>query len=204
MERLTRQIDFLLACDGLKRVVRQNQLHDGSRNENSAEHSWHLALMAFTLAEYAPPSTNAARVVELLVVHDLVEVYAGDAYFELPSAELAAHAVKEAQAADRLFGLLPADQARHFRACWDEFEARTTPEARFARALDALHPLLLTWGPGGWGSTYPELTPERVLRRKRETLGEFPELWALVERTVAEAVAAGIMPRNETANPSPG
>ena len=194
MDRLQAQIAFLLTCDRLKSVTRQNRLHDGSRDENSAEHSWHLALMALTLAEYAPQGTDLAHVVRLLVTHDLVEVYAGDAYFELPDAEMALHTLKERQAAVSLFGQLPAEQGEEFLACWEEFEARQTLEARFAKALDALQPLLLTWGAGGKGSTYLDLTAERILRRKHLYIGEFPALWGLVERTVAEAVAAGIMP----------
>lgn len=201
MDRLRAQIAFLLTCDRLKSVTRQNRLHDGSRDENAAEHSWHLALMALTLAEYAAPDTNMGRVVELLVIHDLVEVYAGDAYFELPGEALAAHALKEAEAADRLFALLPSGQQRHFRGLWDEFEARQTPEARFACALDALHPLLMTWGPGGKGSAYLDLTAQRVLARKREVLGEFPQLWALVEQTLAEAVNTGILTQDGATDP---
>jgi putative hydrolases of HD superfamily len=194
MKRLQAQTDFLLTCDRLKSVTRQNRLHDGSRDENSAEHSWHLALMALTLGEYAPADTDLSHVVRLLVTHDLVEIYAGDAYFELPDAEMALHTLKERQAAVKLFAQLPPEQGAAFMAWWEEFEARQTPEARFAKALDALQPMLMTWGTGGKGSTYLDLTAERVLRRKHPYIAEFPALWELVERTVAEAVAAGIMP----------
>ena len=197
MNRLSSQTEFLLICDRLKTVTRQNRLHDGSRDENSAEHSWHLALMALTLGEYAAPGTDLAQVTRLLVTHDLVEVYAGDAYFELPDEQMAAYRVKERQAASRLFGQLPEDQQALFTALWEEFEARQTPEARFAKALDALHPLLLTWGKGGKGTRYLELTAERVLRRKYLDIGAFPALWELVEQTVAEAVAAEIMPEDQ-------
>ena len=201
MNRLQAQIEFLLTCDRLKSVTRQNRLHDGSRDENSAEHSWHLALMALTLGEYALEVTDMAHVVRLLVTHDLVEVYAGDAYFELPDAEMALHTLKEQQAAVRLFAELPAEQGTVFMAWWQEFEARQTLEARFAKALDALQPMLLTWGAGGKGSTYLDLTAERILRRKHLYIGEFPALWGLVERTVAEAVAAGIIPTEQIGMP---
>lgn len=202
MDRLRAQIDFLLTCDRLKAVTRQNRLYDGSRDENSAEHSWHLALMALTLVEYAPAGTDMAHVVRLLVTHDLVEVYAGDAYFELPDPEMALHTLQEQQAAVRLFAQLPAVQGAAFMAWWEEFEARQTPEARFAKALDSLQPLLLTWGTGGVGSTRLDLPAERVLRRKHLYISEYPALWELVEQTVAEAVAAGILPTEKAASPA--
>ena len=118
--------------------------------------------------------------VRLLVTHDLLEIYAGDAYFELPDAEMALHTVKERQAAVKLFRQLPAEQGAAFMVWWEEFEARQTLEARFAKALDALQPLLLTWGVGGKGSTYLDLTAARVLKRRHLYIGEFPALWRLV------------------------
>ncbi len=127
-------------------MARTTLLHDASRPENSAEHSWHLALMALTLAEYAPPEAEIGHVVRLLIVHDLVEVFAGDTHFDQSEAELEQQHLREAAAASQLFGLLPEEQGRSFQLLWQEFEARTTPAARFARALDALQPVLLTWG----------------------------------------------------------
>ncbi|MEU0488785.1 HD domain-containing protein [Nocardiopsis changdeensis] len=143
-ERLNAQLRFLLEVDKLKRILRQNLLVDGSRRENSAEHSWHLALTARTFAEYAPEGTDIDRVVEMLVLHDIVEIDAGDTFlFDQVNSQTQAE--RERAAADRIFPLLPEDQAEAARALWEEFEARVTPEARFARAVDRLSPMLANW-----------------------------------------------------------
>ncbi|WP_415786244.1 HD domain-containing protein [Deinococcus saxicola] len=195
MFRLEAQVEFLLTCDRLKAVTRTTLLHSGERAENSAEHSWHLALMALTLGEYALPGTNLSRVVELLILHDLVEVHAGDVHFDQSEAGQEQQARREAEAAAWLFGQLPPDQRDIFGAAWQEFEARQSPEARFARALHTLLPMLLTWGPGAVGSAaHPELTFQRVQALKQPALAEFPELWELVRQTAARAVTEGIMP----------
>ncbi|WP_240738274.1 HD domain-containing protein [Deinococcus fonticola] len=201
--RLARQIQFLTACDALRLVERTTFLHDHSRAENSAEHSWHLALMALLLADEAPPGTVISRVVALLVTHDLVEIYAGDTHFDTTDANLAAQAVNEAQAAQQLFGLLPADQTEFFLSLWHEFEAQEKSEARFARALDALQPMLLTWGWGGVGctETYPDLTVERLLKLKESRLREFPALWMLAQQVMWEAVEAGTLLPGKVSKP---
>ena len=199
LPRLYAQINFLQTCDRLKTVQRTTFLHDDSRSENSAEHSWHLGLMALTLGEYAPEGTNVGHVVQLLLVHDLVEIGSGDLHFAADQAALEGQSKAEAQAAQVLFALLPSDQQPVFQALWEEFEAQQTSDARFARALDALHPILLTWAGGGVGCAgrAPELTAERVLCLKGPRLRAFPALWGLAQRTVAEAVAAGIMPTEQ-------
>ena len=140
-ERLAQQIAFLVEADKLKSVIRRTPLVDLSRLENSAEHSWHLVLVIMVMREYGPPAIDWMRVLEMVAVHDLVEIDAGDvsAY---DVAALAAKAVREQAAADRVFGLLPPDQQQHFRRLWDEFEAHLTPEARFANAVDRLQPLI--------------------------------------------------------------
>ncbi|MHA0034975.1 HD domain-containing protein [Deinococcus sp. PESE-13] len=193
--RLSAQLDFLLTCDRLKTVLRTTRLHDGSRLENSAEHSWHLALLALTLAEYAPAGTDVGRVVRLLLVHDLVEIGAGDLSFDAPAEAQAAQQEAEARAAAELFGLLPTDQAAEFLGLWQEFEARQTTEVRFARALDALQPMLLTWGPAAQGcaASHPELTRSRVLGLKEKHLREFPELWAAAQEVLEQAQARGVL-----------
>lgn len=195
MTRLDAQLSFLLACDGLKQVQRTTFLHDGSRAENSAEHSWHLTLMALTLGEYAPTGTDLNRVVKLLVVHDLIEIGAGDLHFDSAPEAHAAQKIREQAAADHLFSLLPADQAREFLALWHEYEAQDTLEARFAKALDALQPMLQTWGRGGVGCTnrYPELTQERLLKLKEPRLKEFPALWQAAQQVLQEAVQCGTL-----------
>lgn len=137
--RLDRQMAFLIEVDRLKSVIRANRLCDGARYENTAEHSWHLALYALTLSEHAPDEIDANRVIAMLLLHDIVEIDAGD----MPvfgDVDEAAKAAEEARAADRIFGLLPPDQGAQFRALWDEFEAGETREARFAKSLDRFQP----------------------------------------------------------------
>lgn len=203
MERLQSQIEFLLICDRLKSVARTTYLHDASRPENSAEHSWHLTLMALTLEEYAPAGTMVSHAVNMLIVHDLVEIYAGDTYFGADQTTLERQHAQEERAALALFSSLPSGQGETFRALWDEFEAHHSPSALYARALDALQPLLLTWGEGGQGCSErgPDLTARRILRLKEASLYPVPALWELAQRLVRAAVAAGIMPTEQAALP---
>jgi putative hydrolase of HD superfamily len=146
---LGRQIRFLREADQLKGVLRQSSILDGSRKENSAEHSWHLALMAQVLGGCAPPGTDLNRVTAMLLIHDLVEIDAGDLFVYADATAQAEQDAAEHAAADRIFALLPPDQGRELRALWDEFEERRTPEARFARALDRLQPVLANYYLGG-------------------------------------------------------
>ena len=177
--RLARQIAFLVEADKLKSILRRTPLADGSRPENSAEHSWHLVLAAMTLTEYAPADLNIARVFELLAVHDLVEIDAGDT-FAYDAAAYETKAAREIAAAERIFGLLPPDQAGYFRACWDEFEAHQTVEAKYANALDRFQALLqnVTSGGGSWRSY--SVTRADVLKRMAPVERELPELWQFV------------------------
>ena len=146
--RLGAQLRFFLETDRLKDVLRQTRLAGGGRRENSAEHSWHLAILALVLAEHAPSALDSTRVLRMLLVHDIVEVDAGDTFIYDHEGQ-AGKLERERVAADRLFGLLPDDQARDLRCLWEEFEARVTPEARFAAALDRLAPLLLNFVNAG-------------------------------------------------------
>ncbi len=150
-DRLTAQMAFLNEACKLKSVIRGTTLCDGSRRENSGEHSWHIALYALTLAEHAPENVDIARVIAMLLLHDLVEIDAGDApvFGDHDAAEMAA---AEAAAASRIFGLLPGDQAARFRALWDEFEANESVDARFAKSLDRFQPpnQNLASGGGSW------------------------------------------------------
>ncbi|MBQ1084172.1 MULTISPECIES: HD family hydrolase [unclassified Nocardiopsis] len=163
-ERLNAQLRFILEVDKLKRVLRQNLLVDGSRRENSAEHSWHLALSARTFAEYAPEGTDIDRAAEMLLIHDIVEIDAGDTFlFDQVNTETQDE--RERAAADRLFPLLPEDQATRARELWDEFEARLTPEARFARAVDRLAPMLANWHNEGGAWVRFGVTKAQVLEK---------------------------------------
>src|SRR6266516_4808345 len=172
MEPLDRQVGFLLEADRLKKVLRQSTLTDRSRRENSAEHSWHLALMALVLAEHAPPGTDLGKVIAMLVLHDLVEIDAGDLFQYAAQPQQARQAAAERAAADRLFPILPPPQAASLRALWDEFEERATAEAKFARALDRLQPMLINMVTEGGTWAAHDVTTDRATLAK--TAGERP------------------------------
>lgn len=190
--RMDRHLSFLLTADRLKHVLRNNRVHDGSRLENSAEHSWHLALMALTLAEHAPAGTDIGRVVEMLVLHDVVEIEAGDHW--MPEHDPADVAAREADAAERLFGLLPEELRDRFHALWVEYEAQATEEARFARALDSLHPMLMVWGPGGSDQVHIDVTAGFMREYKRAALESYPEIWRMAQDLLDGAVSRGTLP----------
>jgi len=162
---LKAQLQFLLELDRLKSVVRQSRLADGSRRENAAEHSWHLALFALLLSEHADVPVDAAHAAKLLLIHDIVEIDAGDAPIHASGASKAAIEAAEHKAANRIFGLLPADQATAYRTLWLEFEAGQSAEARFAKALDRLQPLLLNVMVGGGTWVDNNVSEQQVLER---------------------------------------
>lgn len=184
-DRLQAQFDFLNEADRLKSVLRATTLVDGSRPENSGEHSWHLALYAMVLADQAAPGVSIDRVIRMLLLHDLVEIDVGDV--PIHSANGHAHASHETQAAeqraaDRIFGLLPEGQASSFRALWDEFEAAETPDAVFAKSLDRVQPVManLMSGGGTW-KTY-NVTAEQLETRVGVKIAKgAPALWAWVK-----------------------
>ncbi|MEV0626392.1 HD family hydrolase [Nonomuraea wenchangensis] len=186
--RLNAQIAFAVEIDKLKRIIRRNHLIDGSRRENTAEHSWYVGTLAMVLGEHAPPGTDLQRVVAMLLVHDLVEIDAGDTFIYDP-VEVAAQAEVERAAAERIFGLLPAEQGAELRALWDEFEERKTPEARFAKALDRFAPILANHHTEG--GTWPLFKVRasqvrekvRVIEEGSPTLGRYA--LELVELSVA-------------------
>jgi putative hydrolase of HD superfamily len=188
-DRLASQIAFLLEADKLKAVERRTPLTDGSRAENSAEHSWHLGLAALTLSEYAG-SVNVPRVLELVAVHDLVEIDAGDT-FAYDAAGNVTKAERERAAAKRIFGLLPSDQAAHLHAAWEEFEASETPEAQFANALDRLQALLQNMQAGGGSWTEHSITRSQVLRRMAPVESALPDIWPFVVDVIERFRRAG-------------
>lgn len=189
---LTAYLPFIAATDGLKHVTRANRVVDGSRQEGVAEHVWHTTLLALIFADAAPTGTNHDRVRDLLITHDLVEIHAGDTVLwdDIPDEDVAA---REDAAAQRLFALLPEPQREQFSGYWAEFSAQQTVEARFARALDALHPMLMSWGADGVGHPNETLTPSRVLARKAPSIEEFPALWNLAQDVVRSAVERGLL-----------
>jgi len=198
MDRLNQQLQFIAEAGRLRGVLRQTTLADPARRENSAEHSWHLTVLALALGEYAPPGTDLARVAAMLVVHDLVEVDAGDLSAYAPPPEQARQLAAERAAADRLFALLPADQAGPMRQIWDEFEERATLEARFARALDRLQPMLENVKVGGGTWRQPGITAADVLAKVELIADGSPRLGQFARELVDQAVRDGIL----TADPS--
>jgi len=191
-QRLQQQINFVIEIDRLKGVLRQTLLMDNSRQENSAEHSWHLAMMALTLAEYAPTGVDVQRALHQVLIHDLVEIDAGDTFCY----DQAAHqdkAEREQQAAERIFGLLPEPHNQKLRQLWDEFEAQQTPTAQFAAALDRLQPLLHNWQTEGGTWKMHNIHRDQVMQRIAPIATGAPELWPFVLGLVEECVAAGYL-----------
>ncbi|HEY1686525.1 MAG TPA: HD domain-containing protein [Tepidisphaeraceae bacterium] len=178
MDRLEQQIRFIVEIDRLKAICRRTMLIDRSRDENSAEHSWHIALMAPLLAEYADAKVDLLKVMKMLLVHDVVEIDAGDTYCYDASAH-ADKAQREQAGAKRIFGLLPSDQATEFRALWEEFEAAKTPEAKFANAMDRLQPLINNFHGEGASWKGNGITVQQVEKRMEpvgaaaRSLGEY-------------------------------
>lgn len=189
-ERLQQQIDFLLEIDKLKGIVRRSYVLGGERRENTAEHSWHLVMMALVLTEHADEPVDVLAVLQMLAVHDLVEIDAGDTYvFDTDGAS--SKADRERAAADRIFALLPADQGAALRARWEEFEAGDSAEARFARALDRLMPLLHNVHTEGRSWQEHGIRPEQVRRlHGRIADGSIP-LSMYAERLTGHAETAG-------------
>jgi putative hydrolase of HD superfamily len=195
-ERLAKQVRFLVETDKLKSVLRRTYVVGTERYENSAEHSWQLPLAALVLAEYAEEPLDLCRVLKMLLVHDIIEIDAGDTYCYDEQGALD-KAEREGRAADRIFGLLPADQAAEVHALWAEFEAGTTPEALFANAVDRLMPLLHNYFAQGRSWREHGITADRVLQRNVE-VGEASEtLGALVQVLIDDAVARGYLAPEE-------
>jgi len=191
--RLQKQLQFILEIDKLKKIVRQSPLSDQSRKENDAEHSWHMAVMAILLSEYAKEHhVDIFHVVKLILVHDLVEIDAGDTfcYDEIGNRQ---KLEKEIQAADRIFNILPQDQAGQLRALWDEFEARQTPEACFAAALDRLQPLLLNFHTQGGTWREHGIRRQQVIQRNSPMNDGAPELWEYAQKLIEKAVEKGML-----------
>jgi len=187
--RLTQQLTFLVEADKLKTILRRTLLTDSSRQENTAEHSWHLALAAIVLEEYSYVPINLGRVLRMLTLHDVVEIDAGDT-FAFDKAGNATKEDRERRAADRIFGLLPNDIGSDLRSLWEEFEAGSTQDARFANAVDRIQPFLQnTRTRGGTWRIY-NLTREEVLHRMDPVRTALPALYPMVLATVDEYFAS--------------
>jgi putative hydrolases of HD superfamily len=185
---------FFMEADRLKSVERRNHLADGSRRENTAEHSWHLGIAALVLAPYAAEPVNIGTAVAMALVHDIVEIDAGDTFAYDEAEGAATKQAREEEAADRLFGLLPQATGQHFRALWDEYERGDTAEARFVMAIDRMAPMLLNLAEGA--STWREhgITRSRVIARNGHHIEKsLPDAWTRVLAQLDAATAAGIV-----------
>jgi len=195
-DRFEKQLQFILEIDKLKTISRRTYLLNGERLENTAEHSWHLAMLAMLLAEHANEPVNVSRVIRMVLVHDIVEIDAGDTYYYDPVGALD-KADRENRAADRLFGLLPADQGQELRELWEEFEACRTPDARFAAALDRFMPQLHNYYTGGKSWSEHGVTADRVLERNAGIAEGSVKLWERTQSLLNDAVAKGFLPRSK-------
>ena len=190
MERLEKQMEFILEVDKVKKIVRQTYLSDASRKENDAEHSWHLALMAVLLKEYSNEEVDLAKVIPMVLIHDLVEIDAGDTYaYDEAGAETKRE--RETKAADRIFGLLPGDQGTWFRELWEEFEAYETAEAKFAHVLDNAQPLLLNDASNGRSWAEHGVHKSQICKRNEHTSECSRELWEYIKKQVDKHIQLG-------------
>ena len=189
-ERLAKQMAFLIECDRLKDIVRQTLNTHSGRQENDAEHSWALCLFVMTLAEHSNTPIDVLRVMKMLLIHDLVEIDAGDT-FAYDTRRLVDQHEREAAAATRIFGLLPGDQAAEFRTLWDEFEDRQTPDATFAHAIDRCQAMLLNCLSKGVTWSRHHVTVDQIRARNAPIGDGAAALWTHMSRLLDEAVQAG-------------
>lgn len=190
MEHFMQQMRFLLELDKQKKIMRQTYLADGSRKEGDAEHAWHMAVMAFVLAEYANEPIDLLKTIKMILLHDAVEIDAGDTYaYDEEGGRTKRQ--REAAAADRIYGMLPQRQQQEYRMLWEEFEAGETPEARFANTLDKVQPLLLNHASGGKSWQEHQIRREQILNRNRDTHKGSEILWEYCLKLIEENVQKG-------------
>ncbi len=191
--RLERQVRFLMEIDKVKTILRRNRVvSDPERRENDAEHMYHFAVMAMVLAEYADASVNLLRVLQMILVHDIVEIDAGDAFIYDAQA-LVGKREREEAAAERIFGLLPDDQREEMRAAWEEFEAEETPEARFAAAIDRVQPLLCNYHTQGGAWREHGIHADEVIARNAKIERGSTQLWEAIHHLLKDATTRGYM-----------
>ena len=190
MDRMKQQIAFLMEIDKVKNIFRQTYLADGKRKENDAEHSWHLAIAAFLLKEYVAEDVDVMKVMIMVLIHDLVEIDAGDTYaYDAEGAKT--KRAREVAAADRIFGMLPEDQGGYFRVLWDEFEAYESDDAKFAHLLDNFQPLLLNHESNGKSWTEHHVKKSQIYKRNEKIEETSPEVWERMKQIVEEHIALG-------------
>ena len=189
-ERLKKQLDFILEIDKEKNILRQTHLSDHGRRENDAEHAWHMAIMAYLLKEYSNEPIDVAKVMIMCLIHDVVEIDAGDTY-AYDAEGLKTQKAREEAAKERIYSLLPDDQKQDLQALFDEFEERKTPEAKFARALDNLQPLLLNNSNDGGDWREHQVTEAQVYGRQRRTAEGSEKLYEVTDQLIRETIAKG-------------
>ena len=190
MTRLEEQMNFILEMDKEKQIFRQTYLSDGTRRENDAEHAWHLALMCLLLHEYAEEPIDVLRAMSMVLIHDVVEIDAGDTYaYDAKGNETKRE--RELAVAERIFRLLPEDQAGDLRGLWDEFEAAKTPEARFANTLDKIQPVMLNDASGGIAWENHGVTRSQILERNARTHEGSAILWEYTRQIIEKNVKLG-------------
>lgn len=190
MKRLEQQMNFVLEIDKLKKVQRQSYLCDGSRKENDTEHSWHLAMMCLLLKEYAPEEIDVLKTMSMVLIHDIVELDAGDTYaYDAEGYETKRE--REVKAAERIFGMLPKEQEQELRNLWEEFEEGNSPEAKFADALDKIQPMLLNDASQGKAWKEHEVQISQILKRNEKTPKSAPRLWEYCEGLLEANIRKG-------------
>lgn len=184
-KRLDKQMEFIREIDKEKKIGRQTYLSDASRKENDAEHAWHMAIMTYLLAEYANEEIDVLKTIMMLLIHDLVEIDAGDTYAYDESGK-ATQRERELKAADRIFSLLPKEQGQKLRALWDEFEERETAEAKFARTMDNIQPMMLNDASDGLAWREHEVKLSQILKRNERTAEGSEALWEYAKENFIE------------------
>ena len=190
--RFQQQLSFIKEIDKLKGVIRRINIMDGSRMENTAEHSWHIALMAAVLAEHSKEKIDLLRTIKMLLVHDIVEIDAGDT-FAYDKEHQKSKQERETKAAARLFTILPIDQAKEYRALWNEFEGRTTPEAKFAVAMDRLLPLMQGYALNGKVWRENGVKQSHVLEHQKQIMHGSETIWNYCEQIINDSIVKGYL-----------
>lgn len=192
MDRLLKQIDFIKEIDKIKYVQRRTKLFNSNRPENDAEHSWHLAMMVLVLAEHSNETLDIVKTLKMVLIHDIVEIDAGDTFI-YDAVKAHSNTEEERLAAERIFGLLPPGQAEEFIAIWEEFEAGKTKEARFARSVDRLQPLLQNLSNNGGTWTEFGIDYEKVYQKKKVIKQGSQLLWDYAKKLINESVEKKIL-----------